>query len=247
MLRLLFLATTAIGQLVMKPVNNNNICVMYPKSRASEVNETVYEPFKSYSQVYIKFSEYDDTTDGKNVLKILNQIDISNCPMLAVYIVDSGMDFISFLSSQNECQEFEARKKHYIKLDVEKEYFTYARDLKYCPLSNDLIGIYCDSQLDGTYHEIQPTGQSYYDITDIPEFTEMGYVFYSTQSFYICERVSSNEFMPVYYFYNNQAPDGTITRAVNWGNAWSNFKKVAQMIYKILDIFFGRKNLEPRA
>nr|AXF38062.1 VP7 [Rotavirus G] len=246
MLTLLSLAASGCSQLVIEPVVQNNICLAYPNTvSADEINRNFTNIFSSYSGIHIEIKPYTLNTD-KDVINIIESLQITTCPMLAVYIEDSALDFVTFLSSENECQKFIRNEKHYIKLPIEEEYFTYSKNLKFCPLSDDLIGIYCDSQLEGTYFSILKD-QNEYDIVDIPEFTEKGYLFWSDSDFYICKRGATNEFMSVYYFYKDQPAHGTIRRAINWGNVWTNFKKVAQVAYKILDIFFGKQTAEPRA
>nr|AXF38723.1 MAG: viral structural protein 7 [Rotavirus G] len=244
MMMLLLLAASCSAQLIIKPIVKNNICIAYPSDVHDELNQTVFQVFSKFSGVHVEFSKYEVSGD-QDVISMVQQMNINTCPLVAVYIKKSELDFVSFLSAENECQKFEASKIHYVKLDRQSEFFLYATDIKYCPLSDDLIGIMCDSQLHDTYHELSKT--TTYDITDIPEFTDNGYLFYSTKYFYICERKGSNEFTEVHYFYENYPSTGTITRAVNWGNVWTNFKKVMQAVYKVLDIFFGKRTVEPRA
>nr|AGW95859.1 VP7 [Rotavirus G pigeon/HK18] len=245
MLTLLSLAAVGSSQLIIEPVIKNSVCLAYPNEEPiSELNGNFTNIFSSYSGVHFQLINYSLGAD-KDVIQVIRNLDVESCPTLAVYITDASLDFVTFLSAENRCQRFKQGLTHYIKLPVENEYFTYSKTLKFCPLSNDLIGIYCDSQLKDTYHTV--IDQATYDIVDIPEFTEMGYLFYSDSDFYICERLATNEYMDVYYFYKDQPAAGTVTKAIDWNRVWTNFKKVAQVAYKILDIFFGKKTVEPRA
>nr|AHZ32882.1 capsid glycoprotein VP7 [Rotavirus G] len=246
MMLLLFLATCVSAQLTMKPITERNICLLYPQGQTiTDYSGNLTKVFSSYNGVYMVMTEYNLATD-KNVLEIARANDISGCDLVAIHIAESGADFVTFFSSENDCTEYAPNKIHYVQLPRDKEFFTYSKELKFCALDDSLVGIYCDSQLESTYFQVVDKSQSYYEVTDFPEFNEKGVLFYSTAKFYVCERTGSIESNKIYYFYVNDDNTGTIRLKPNWGNVWKNFKKVAQVIYKILDIFYGQQRVQPR-
>uniref|UniRef100_P30889 Outer capsid glycoprotein VP7 n=1 Tax=Rotavirus B (isolate RVB/Rat/United States/IDIR/1984/G1P[X]) TaxID=28877 RepID=VP7_ROTGI len=243
MLLLLVVAALANGQLTILPHEESQICFLQPDNPGFDFDGNFTNIFRDYASV--KISSFTYKAQDADIVEILNVDRDRSCTILAIYIADSTLDFNTFLQSENECVKYAASKKHYIKLPRDREYFALAKNLSFCPLNDDLIGIYCDTQLETTYFSVARS--SNYDVTDIPEFTELGYVFHSNDHFYICERKSEGNWIDYQLFYQNDAPLGTVSQRVNWGNVWSNVKTVAQMVYKILDIFFGKRNIEPRA
>nr|AEW29888.1 outer capsid protein VP7 [Porcine rotavirus B] len=243
---LLVLAACANAQLNVIPSTDPEVCVLYPDSltEAQKYFGNFTQIFETYNHVTVSLTNY--SSENYDVIDILSKVNYEACEILAVYIHEPWIDFISFLQSENNCTKFAANKIHYIQLPREQEWFVYSRGIQFCPLSNDLIGIFCDTQLSRTYFELAPPRK--YTITDIPEFTSKGYTFYSTQPFYMCQRITEKQWINVHYFYKDNAPSGTISQRVNWGNVWTNVASFAQMLYKILDIFFNNsRSVDPRA
>nr|ASV45331.1 capsid glycoprotein VP7 [Rotavirus B]ASV45332.1 capsid glycoprotein VP7 [Rotavirus B] len=244
---LLVLAACAHAQLNIIPALTPEICILYGNDQENEAKMFMgnfSQIFETYNSVTLTFQSYDTTQC--NVIESLSKYDFSACQYLAVDVANSDMDFNTFLQSENNCSEYSADKIHYLQLPRNEEWFVYAKKLKFCPLSDSLIGMYCDTQLPSTYFNLSTT--STYEVTDIPEFTQMGYTFHSTDKFYVCKRITETKWISYYLFYRDEIPSGTISRQINWGNVWSNFKKIAQVIYKILDIFYNNsRTVEPRA
>nr|AEW29871.1 outer capsid protein VP7 [Porcine rotavirus B] len=244
---LLALAVGVQAQLNIIPETSPEVCVLYASdlsSQRNQFNENFTNIFETYNSVTISFFEYNNL--NYDVIDILSKNDYSTCDIVAIDVVKSDMDFITFLQSENECSKYTANKIHYLKLTPTDEWFVYSKYLSFCPLSDSLLGIYCDTQLKDTYFPLSTN--SAFDVTDVPEFTESGYTFYSSDSFYVCRRINEGKWLNYQLFYREYAASGTIARAVNWGNVWTNFKTFAQIVYKVLDIFFNSKrNFEPRA
>nr|AXF38739.1 MAG: viral structural protein 7 [Ruddy turnstone rotavirus] len=242
---LLSFALCINAQLTIKPINKKNICFMHTEdlSNSGEKVKNFTNIFSTYSDLHIEFIKYEESS--ADVVKILSDANTNECEVLAIHIKNSDLDFVSFVFSQNECQKMEKDRIHYTKLEKGREFFIYGKEVTFCPLSDNLIGMNCDTQLNATYFPV--TQGNDYEVIDVPEFTNEGYVFYSQkQHFYICERVSANAYKEVYLFYKDSENYGTLTQRVNWGNIWTHFKTFAQVVYKVLDIFFGKRNLEPR-
>nr|AEW29870.1 outer capsid protein VP7 [Porcine rotavirus B] len=244
---LLALAVGVQAQLNIVPETSPEICILYASdldSQRNEFNENFTNIFESYNSVTLSFFKYD--SNNYDVINILSTNDYSTCDIVAIDVVNPEMDFVTFLQSENECSKYSANKIHYLKLPASEEWFVYSKVLGFCPLSDSLLGIYCDTQTSGTYFPLSKN--SHFDVTDIPEFTEAGYTFHSSDQFYVCKRKNEGKWLNYQLFYRGYAATGTVARAVDWGNVWSNFKTFAQIVYKVLDIFFNtRRNLEPRA
>nr|WME84906.1 outer capsid protein VP7 [Porcine rotavirus B] len=244
---LLALAVSAQAQLNIIPETSPEVCILYANdfnTQKNQFNENFTNIFETYNSVTVSFFEYDKS--NYDVIDILSKNDYSTCDIVAIDVIKSDMDFITFLQSENECSKYAPNKKHYMKLPVNEEWFVYSKHLSFCPLSDSLLGIYCDTQLENTFFPLSTNNA--FDVTDVPEFTEAGYVFYSSDPFYVCKRINEGKWLNYQLFYREYAASGTVARAVNWGNVWSNFKTFAQIVYKVLDIFFNsRRNLEARA
>nr|AEW29900.1 outer capsid protein VP7 [Porcine rotavirus B]AEW29901.1 outer capsid protein VP7 [Porcine rotavirus B] len=244
---LLVLAVSVQSQLLITPNTQPEVCILYADDRATDVTglgENFTDIFSTYNSVSLSFFSYSST--NYDVIGILSEKDFSTCTILAVDVIQSDMDFVSFLQSENECSKYNKNKIHYLKLPATEEWFIYAKKLSFCPLSDSLLGIYCDTQVNATYFPLS-TGTKF-DVTDIPEFTEMGYTFFSVDDFYVCKRINENKWINYHLFYREYADSGTVARAIDWGNVWTGFKTFAQMLYKVLDIFFNNKrNFGPRA
>nr|AVW80120.1 VP7 [Porcine rotavirus B] len=244
---LLVLATCVDAQLNIIPADDPEICLLYAddlQNEATEYTGNFSQIFETYNSVTLSFTKY--SKDNYDVISILSQYDYSACDILAIDVIYPDMDFNVFLQSENNCSKYSGNKVHYIQLPRDKEYFVYSKNLKFCPLSDSLIGMFCDTQVHLTYFNVSKNTQ--YDVTDIPEFTSKGYTFYSQEPFYVCQRVSENPWVNVHLFYRSNAPSGVISRQINWGNVWTNIKTFAQIVYKVLDIFFNNKrSVEPRA
>nr|ASV45203.1 capsid glycoprotein VP7 [Rotavirus G] len=248
MLTLLSLVTMASAQLVIKPLINSDVCIIYPASLnvVSNFDGNLTRVFQSYSDVNIVYKPYDLSTNPKNVLETVRHNPIDGCAIAAIYILEPELDFVTFYSSENECQQFAPNKTHRVMLPRGREFFTYSQELKFCALDDNLLGIYCDTQLPDTYFHVTQPGMNWYEVTDFPEFNEQGVLFYSMATFYVCERKGSVEKTNVHYFYTEYTNDGTVRLKTNWGNVWKNFKNIAQVVYKVLDLFFGQKGSQPR-
>nr|QDY92356.1 viral structural protein 7 [Wild duck Rotavirus G-like] len=274
---LLSLVVIATAQITIKPISKRTICILhYEEIGDKDLMSNFTNVFSSYAGVHIEFSKYD--SGEKDVVKILSNARLDGCEVVAVHIEDSDMDFVSFMFSQNECMQLKGDKIHYFKLSREQEYFLYGKELHFCPLSDNMIGMNCDTNLNDTYFPMTSgsnyevidipeftnmgytfysekddtyfpmTSGSNYEVIDIPEFTNMGYTFYSEKDdFYLCERTSSNYYSEVYLFHKDSENYGTIVQRVNWGNVWTHFRTLAQVVYGILDVFFGGRSVEPRA
>nr|ASV45303.1 capsid glycoprotein VP7 [Rotavirus B] len=243
---LLVLAACAHAQLNLIPSLDPEICILYPDNlnEAKEYFGNFTQIFESYNHVTVSLTNY--SYDNYDVIDILSKYDYTACDILAVYVGDPFIDFVSFLQSENNCTKFAADKIHYVQLPKEQEWFVYSKGVKFCPLSDDLIGIFCDTQTYTTYFTLAPERR--YTITDIPEFTYRGYTLRSSYPFYLCQRITENPWINVHFFYAKDAPSGTVSQRINWGNVWTNVASFAQMLYKILDIFFNNsRSFEPRA
>nr|ASV45359.1 capsid glycoprotein VP7 [Rotavirus B] len=243
---LLVLAACAYAQLNIIPSIHPEVCVLYADDlqEAKEYFGNFTEIFESYNHVTISLTNY--SKENYDVIDILSQYNYETCDILAVDVADPYMDFVSFLQSENNCTKFVGNKIHYVQLPRDQEWFVYSKGVKFCPLSDELIGMFCDTQLSGTYFTLAPKRR--YTITDIPEFTSKGYTLYSEDSFYMCQRITEKNWVNVHYFYRNEAPSGTVSQRINWGNVWTNVASFAQMLYKILDIFFNSsRSVVPRA
>nr|AEW29861.1 outer capsid protein VP7 [Porcine rotavirus B] len=243
---LLVLAACANAQLNIVPSINPEVCVLYPDNlnEATQYFGNFTEIFESYNHVTVSLTNYSN--QNYDVIDILSKTNYQTCDVLAVYVDEPWTDFVTFLQSENNCTKFAANKIHYAQLPRDQEWFVYSKGIRFCPLSDDLIGIYCDTQLSSTYFTLAPERK--YTVTDIPEFTARGYTFHSVNPFYLCQRITENPWINAHYFYKNGAPSGTISQRVNWGNVWTNVASFAQMLYKILDIFFNSsRSVEPRA
>nr|ADF57899.1 structural protein VP7 [Human rotavirus B] len=246
-LPLLVLAAAVNAQLNIVPSVHPEVCVLYAddhQSDANKFNGNFTQIFHSYNSITLSFMSY--SSSSYDVIDIMSRYDLSSCSILAIDVFDASMDFNVFLQSTNNCSKYNANKIHYIKLPRGEEWFSYSKNLKFCPLSDSLIGMYCDTQLSDTYFEISTGGT--YEVTDVPEFTQMGYTFHSSEDFYLCHRISSEAWLNYHLFYRDYDVSGVISKQINWGNVWSGFKTFAQVLYKILDLFFNSKrNVEPRA
>nr|BAA78609.1 outer capsid protein VP7 [Bovine group B rotavirus]BAV57414.1 outer capsid protein VP7 [Bovine group B rotavirus]BAV57415.1 outer capsid protein VP7 [Bovine group B rotavirus]BAV57416.1 outer capsid protein VP7 [Bovine group B rotavirus]BAV57417.1 outer capsid protein VP7 [Bovine group B rotavirus] len=242
---LLVFAACAKAQLVITPISNPEICVLHASDwNVNSFGDNFTNIFETYNSVTLSFYQYDST--NYDVIDIISKRDYSLCHILAIDVIKPEMDFITFLQSNNECSKYAGQKIHYQKLSTNEEWFVYSKNLKFCPLSDSLIGLYCDTQINGTYFPLSENEK--YDVTDLPEFTEMGYVFYSNDDFYICKRINEDKWVNYHLFYREYSASGTVSRAISWDNVWTGFKTFAQVVYKILDIFFNnRRNFEPRA
>nr|QGH58944.1 outer capsid protein VP7 [Rotavirus B]QGH58947.1 outer capsid protein VP7 [Rotavirus B] len=243
---LLVLAACANAQLNIIPTINPEVCILYPDEtkEAKEYFGNFTEIFESYNHVTISLTNY--STKDYDVIDILSKYDYQACDILAVYVLADYMDFVTFLQSENNCSKFSGRKIHYVQLPRDQEWFVYSKGCLVCPLSDELIGIFCDTQLFDTYFELAPKRR--YNVTDIPEFTKKAYPVCSDNPFYICQRITENPWINVHYFYDRNAPSGTVSNRINWGNVWTNVASFAQMLYKVLDIFFNSsRSAEPRA
>nr|QGH58946.1 outer capsid protein VP7 [Rotavirus B] len=243
---LLVLAACANAQLNIIPATNPEVCVLYPDdiNEASEYLGNFTEIFQTYNHVTMSLMNY--STNDYDVIDILSKYNYQACDLLAIYVEDDYMGFATFLQSENNCSKFTGGKIHYVQLPRDEEWFIYSKGHKICPFSDDLIGMFCDTQLSGTYFDFAPVRR--YNVTDIPEFTKKGYTLYSNNPFYMCQRITDNPWVNVHYFYDDNAPSGMISKRINWGNVWTNVASFAQMLYKILDIFFNsNRSAEPRA
>nr|AEW29886.1 outer capsid protein VP7 [Porcine rotavirus B] len=243
---LLVLAACADAQLNIVPSTDPEICVLYSDDMndAKQYFGNFTEIFESYNHVTISLTNY--SAENYDVIDILSKHNYEACDMLAIYVKYAYMDFATFLQSENNCTKFAGGKIHYMQLPRDQEWFVYSKDLKFCPLSDELIGMFCDTQLKDTYFEVAPNRRYY--ITDIPEFTSKGYTLYSNNPFYVCQRITERPWINVHYFYSENEPSGTVSQRISWGNVWTNVTTFAQMLYKILDIFFNNnRSAEPRA
>nr|AEW29863.1 outer capsid protein VP7 [Porcine rotavirus B] len=243
---LLVLAACVNAQLNIVPSIHPEICVLYSDDMndAKQYFGNFTGIFESYNHVTISLTNY--SAQNYDVVDILSKHNYEACDVLAIYVKYAYMDFATFLQSENNCTKFASGKIHYMQLPRDQEWFVYSRDLKFCPLSDDLIGMFCDTQLKDTYFEVAPDRRYY--ITDIPEFTSKGYTLYSNNPFYVCQRITEKPWINVHYFYSENEPSGTVSQRISWGNVWTNVTTFAQMLYKILDIFFNNnRSAEPRA
>nr|WLD25311.1 VP7 [Rotavirus B] len=243
---LLVLAACANAQLNIVPSVHPEICILYSDdlTEARDFFGNFTEIFETYNHVSISLKNY--SKDNYDVIDIISNNNFESCDVLAVYVLYSYMSFDTFLLSENNCTKYTGGKIHYVQLTKDQEWFVYSKNLKFCPLTDDLIGIYCDTQLSGTYFTVAPDRRYY--VTDIPEFTNKGYTFYSTNNFYICQRITEEPWINVHFFYRDNAPTGTVSQRINWGNVWTNVATFAQMLYKVLDIFFNNnRSVDPRA
>nr|QGH58948.1 outer capsid protein VP7 [Rotavirus B] len=242
---LLVLAACANAQLNIIPTIDPEVCVLYADdlTEAKEYFGNFTEIFESYNHVTVSLTNY--SKDNYDVIDILSKYNYEACDILAVDVAYPYMDFVTFLQSENNCSKFAGKKIHYVTATKNQEWFVYSREFKFCPLSDDLIGMFCDTQLAGTYLDVAPKRR--YNFSDIPEFTSKGYTLFN-EPFYLCQRITENPWINVHYFYARNDPSGTVSQRINWGNVWTNVASFAQMLYKILDIFFNsRRSAEPRA
>nr|ASV45363.1 capsid glycoprotein VP7 [Rotavirus B] len=243
---LLVLAACVNAQLNIVPSTDPEVCVLYPNdiTEAREYHGNFTQIFENYNHITLSLTNYSH--DNYDVIDILSRNNFENCDILGIYIDDPWVDFISFLQSQNNCTKFVAEKTHYVQLPKSQEWFVYAMDMKFCPLSDDLIGMFCDTQTPGTYITLAPDRR--YTVIDIPEFTTKGYTLRSKNPFYLCQRITEGPWVNVHFFYNGNAPSGLVTQRINWGNVWTHVASFAHALYKVLDIFFNNsRSFEPRA
>nr|ASV45304.1 capsid glycoprotein VP7 [Rotavirus B] len=243
---LLVLATCVDAQLNTVSLNHPEICVLYPDNtpEATDFHGNFTEIFETYNHVTISLKNYSH--ENYDVIDILSKHNYEECNILAIYINDPFADFASFLQSENNCTKFAAGKTHYVQLPKNEEWFIYAKDAKFCPLTDSLIGIFCDTQMHTTYFTLAPKRR--YTVLDIPEFTNGGYTIRSDDPFYLCQRITENPWINVHYFYNGDASSGLVAQRINWGNVWTHIASFAHALYKILDIFFNSsRSVEPRA
>nr|ASV45257.1 capsid glycoprotein VP7 [Rotavirus B] len=243
---LLVLAACANAQLNIVPSTHPEICILYADDRqsATQFFGNFTEIFETYNHVTVSLTNY--SKDNYDVIDILSQNDYTSCEILAIDVIYPDMDFVTFLQSENNCSKFSGNKIHYVQLPRDQEWFVYSRGIKFCPLSDDLIGMYCDTQISTTYFTLAEDGK--YDVTDIPEFTSKGYTMHSQYPFYLCQRITEEPWVNVHFFYRSNEPTGAVSQRINWGNVWTNVATFAQMVYKILDIFFNSsRSVNPRA